>query len=110
MTCSECVLQGHNKRYYLRGDASAADWYYTPLEHVENDGENPRHGKKKPHEAQSSFQFMPTPGVNMRNTCVIISSGPSASSPVIEENAKGENTAHVIRTEDININTMVEEL
>ncbi|KAL2554890.1 hypothetical protein Fot_08509 [Forsythia ovata] len=101
------------------------DWYNAPLEHVENDGENPRHGKKKakltprristnasnqPHEAQSGFQFMPTPGVDMRNAGVIISSGPSASSPVIEGNAKGENTAHVIRTEDINISTMVEEL
>ncbi|KAL2457160.1 Uncharacterized protein Adt_46495 [Abeliophyllum distichum] len=123
--CSECGLQGHNKRYHLRSDAPAADWYTAPVEQVENEGENQRPGKKKakltprrsstnasnqPHKAQSGFQFMPTPGVDMRNAGVIISSRLSASSPVIEGNSKGKNTARVIRIEDINISTMVEEL
>ncbi|KAL2470369.1 Uncharacterized protein Adt_38505 [Abeliophyllum distichum] len=102
MTCSECGLQGHSKRYHLRDDAPAAA-KLTPRRSNTN-------ASNQPHEAQSGFHFMPTPGMDMRNAAVIISSGPSASSPIIEEKSKGNNTAHEIRTEDINISTMVEEL
>ncbi|KAL2531204.1 Uncharacterized protein Adt_04555 [Abeliophyllum distichum] len=102
MTCLECGLQGHNKRYHLRGDAPTPG-KLTPRRSSTN-------ASNQPHEAQSGYQFMPTLGVDMRNAGVSISSGPSASSPIIDENSIWKTTVHVIRTKQVNISTMVDEL
>ncbi|KAL2504504.1 Uncharacterized protein Adt_20125 [Abeliophyllum distichum] len=40
-TCSECGLQGHNKRYHLRPDAPSDEWYNATLHSVGNEMETP---------------------------------------------------------------------
>ncbi|KAL2524494.1 hypothetical protein Adt_09548 [Abeliophyllum distichum] len=41
MTCSECGLQGHNKRCHLRPDTPSDEWYNAPLDPVKNEMETP---------------------------------------------------------------------
>ncbi|KAL2527198.1 hypothetical protein Adt_12252 [Abeliophyllum distichum] len=100
MTCSECGLQGHDKRYHLRPDTPSHmnEWYNAPLHPVGNDMETPIGTKTK---------FMPIPGVDMRG----IQEGPAATSIDVEGgNEKETATTTDIRMEEINISPMVEEL
>ncbi|KAL2480391.1 Uncharacterized protein Adt_33357 [Abeliophyllum distichum] len=114
MICSECGLEGHNKRYHLRADAPMT----KSVSHT---------GKKKGKltlkrsttsasnqawKTESKLQFMPTPSVNTRHACLNVLSGLEMSRPVAEglskENTKAETA--VIITEEVDISTMVDEL
>ncbi|KAL2509117.1 uncharacterized protein Fot_32764 [Forsythia ovata] len=120
MTCSECGLQGHNKRYHLRPDAPSNEWYNAPLDPVGNEMDTqtgtrtklvPNGGSEGPSiEAQPQHtvcHFMPTPGVNMRG----LRERPSATSIDVEGGNEQENTTMPdVRVEEIDISPMVEEL
>ncbi|KAL2548713.1 Uncharacterized protein Fot_10243 [Forsythia ovata] len=47
MTCSECGLQGHNKRYHLRPGAPGNDWFDAQLDPMESDMQSPLDSRKK---------------------------------------------------------------
>ncbi|KAL2489684.1 uncharacterized protein Fot_42976 [Forsythia ovata] len=125
MTCSECGLEGHNKRYHLMADAPTTDWFNAQLEEVEIERDNRSTEKKKltpkrsttsasnqAQETESMLQFMPTPGVDTRHADLNVLSGPEVSRPVAEGLSKGntEVEAAVIITEEVDISTMVDEL
>ncbi|KAL2504839.1 Uncharacterized protein Adt_20460 [Abeliophyllum distichum] len=127
MTCSECGLEGHNKRYHLRAYAPTTDWFNAQLEEVEIERDNRSTGKNKgkltpkrsttsasnqTRETESMIQFIPTPGVDTRHADLNMLSGPEVSRPVAEGLSKGntEVEAAVIITEEVDISTMVDEL
>ncbi|KAL2466983.1 hypothetical protein Adt_42834 [Abeliophyllum distichum] len=93
MTCSECGLQGHNKRYHLRHGAPGNDWFNAQLDPMENDIELPLDSRKK---------------VNMSTGQ---REGPSASSlHVVKGHDKGKTIVDDIRMEEIDTSPMVEDL
>ncbi|KAL2540374.1 Uncharacterized protein Adt_01352 [Abeliophyllum distichum] len=125
MTCSECGLKGHNKRYHSRADAPINDLFNAELEEVEIDRVNRSTGKKKgkltpkrsttsasnqARERESMLQFMPTLGANMQHGDLNVLSGLLASRPVAEGMSRGITEAAVIITEEVDISTMVDEL
>ncbi|KAL2529868.1 Uncharacterized protein Fot_22469 [Forsythia ovata] len=101
------------------------DWFNAPLEEVEIQTDNQRTAKKKgkltpkrgstsaSHQAdqpESMLQFMPTPGLSMRPVEINMRSGQSTSSPVAEGISNPQTEATVIRTEEVDISPMVDEL
>ncbi|KAL2480098.1 hypothetical protein Adt_19039 [Abeliophyllum distichum] len=107
MTCWECGLQGHNKRYHLRPGASGSDWFDAQLDPMENDMESTLNSRNKPQDTNSVYHFMPTPGVDLHGQ----RDGPSASSlPVLRGHDKGKAVVDDIRMEEIDISPMVEDL
>ncbi|KAL2511283.1 Uncharacterized protein Adt_16883 [Abeliophyllum distichum] len=94
MTCSVCGLEGHNSRYHLRRDAP------------DNCKMVPKRGNRgsssQGEVLQSSFRFMPTPGVSHPCAAQGIISGPFASMPT--------NMATAVITEEVNISSTVEEV
>ncbi|KAL2525338.1 Uncharacterized protein Adt_10392 [Abeliophyllum distichum] len=120
MTCSECGLQGHNKRYHLRLDAPNDEWYNAPLRPVGNEMETPLGARTKlvpnrgsdgtsteSEHQHTTCQFMPTPGIDMRG----IREGPAATSIDVEGGNIKENASSTnVRMEEIDISPMVDEL
>ncbi|KAL2501417.1 Uncharacterized protein Fot_35265 [Forsythia ovata] len=72
--------------------------------HGSGDSEGP---SSQPQEKHTMCQFMPTPGVNMKR----LRERPATSSlPIVGEHDKGKAGVGDVRTEEIDISPMVEEL
>ncbi|KAL2522322.1 hypothetical protein Fot_26245 [Forsythia ovata] len=99
MTCSECGLRGHNKRYHLRPEAPS-DGKLVP--NRGNEGIS-----SQPQETRPVYHFMPTLGLDLQGQ----RKGPASSSlHVVGGHDKGKSILDDIRMEEIDISPMVEEL